>query len=133
MVGSAATLVSFVESSARLREFAGIEVSAKQVARAAQALGREIAQDERQCTQPLTDIPVPPTLYLGIAGTGIPMRGSELVGRSGQQADGSSKTREVKRVTVWSAESQDEKGIPVRDPGSVSYSAAIESCQATFE
>jgi hypothetical protein len=127
MVGSAATLVSFVESSALLRELAGIEVSAKQVERAAEALGREIAEDERQCTQPLTDIPVPPTLYLGIDGTGIPMRGSELVGRSGKQADGSSKTREVKLVTVWSAESQDEKGIPVRDPGSVSYSAAIES------
>ena len=127
MVGSAATLVSFVESSALLRELAGIEVSAKQVERAAEALGREIAEDERQCREPLTDIPVPPTLYLGIDGTGIPMRGSELVGRSGKQADGSGKTREVKLVTVWSAESQDENGIPVRDPGSVSYSAAIES------
>jgi hypothetical protein len=55
------------------------------------------------------------------------MRGSELIGRSGKQGDGSAKTREVKLVIVWSAESQDEKGIPVRDPGSVSYSAAIES------
>jgi hypothetical protein len=55
------------------------------------------------------------------------MRGSELVGRSGKQANGSGKTREVKLLTVWSPESQDENGIPVRDPGSVSYSAAIES------
>lgn len=44
MVGSAATLVSFVESSTLLRELAGVEVNAKQVERAAEALGQEIAQ-----------------------------------------------------------------------------------------
>ena len=55
------------------------------------------------------------------------MRASELAGRPGKQSDGSSKTREVKLVTVWSAEGRDDEGIPVRDPGSVSYSAAIES------
>jgi len=127
MVGSAATLVSFVESSTLLRELAGVDVNAKQVERAAEALGQEIAQDERQCVEPLSQTPVPATLYLGMDGTGIPMRSSELVGRSGKQADGSAKTREVKLVTVWSAESLDENGIPIRDPGSVSYSAAIES------
>ena len=45
----------------------------------------------------------------------------------GKQPDGSAKTREVKLVTVWTAERRDENGIPVRDPGSVSYAAAIES------
>jgi hypothetical protein len=127
MVGSAATLVSFVESSTLLRELAGVEVNAKQVERAAEALGQEIAKEERQCVEPLSQTPVPATLYLGMDGTGIPMRSSELVGRAGTQEDGSAKTREVKLVTVWSAESQDENGIPIRDPGSVSYSAAIES------
>jgi hypothetical protein len=62
-------------------------------------------------------------------GTGVPMRASELKGRSGKQPDGSSKTREVKLVTVWSAEGRDEHGVPVRDPGSVSYSAALESAE----
>jgi len=33
----------------------------------------------------------------------------------------------VKLCTIWSAESRDEEGCPVRDEGSVSYSAAIES------
>jgi hypothetical protein len=127
MVGSAATLVSFVESSSLLRELAGVDVDAKQVERAAEALGQEIAQDERQCVEPLSQNPLPAILYLGIDGTGVPMRSSELLGRSGKQADGSAKTREVKLVTVWSAESQDQNGIPVRDPGSVTYSAAIES------
>jgi hypothetical protein len=60
-------------------------------------------------------------------GTGVPMRNSELVGRAGKQPDGSSKTREVKLVTVWSAEGRDKDSTPVRDEGSISYSAAIES------
>jgi hypothetical protein len=55
------------------------------------------------------------------------MRAAELRGRAGKQADGSAKTREVKLCTVWSAESRDAEGRPVRDAGSVSYSAAIES------
>jgi len=40
------------------------------------------------------------------------------------------KTREAKVVTVWTAESRDAEGTPMRDPGSVSYSAAIESAAA---
>jgi|SRR5579872_4097399 len=37
-------------------------------------------------------------------------------GRSGMQSD-----------AMWTAESRDEDGKPVRDPGSITYSAAIES------
>jgi hypothetical protein len=66
-------------------------------------------------------------MYLGLDGTGVPMRASELAGRQGKQPDGSAKTREVKLVTVWTAEERDEEDLPVRDPGSVSYSAALET------
>ena len=55
------------------------------------------------------------------------MRASELVGRPGKGPDGSARTREVKLVTAWTAEGRDDDGVPVRDAGSVSYSAAIES------
>ena len=48
-------------------------------------------------------------------------------GAPGKQPDGSARTREVKLVVVWTAESRDEEDRPVRDPGSVSYTAAIES------
>ncbi len=37
------------------------------------------------------------------------------------------KTGEVKLCTLWSAESLDEQGTPIRDEGSVTYSAALES------
>jgi hypothetical protein len=66
-------------------------------------------------------------MYLGMDGTGVPMRAQEVADRAGKQADGSAKTREAKLVTIWTAESRDKEGKPVRDPGSVTYSAAIES------
>ena len=66
-------------------------------------------------------------MYLGMDGTGVPVRKSEVEGRRGKQPGGVAKTREVKLVTVWTAETRDEDGVPVRDPGSVSYSAAVES------
>ena len=125
MTGSTAALVSFEESSALLRELAGVEVSTSQVQRAAEALGTEIAADERAGVEKIGE--VAPTMYLGMDGTGVPMRPAEVAGRAGKQPDGSAKTREAKVVTVWTAESRDEEGKPVRDPGSVTYSAAIEA------
>jgi hypothetical protein len=55
------------------------------------------------------------------------MRAAELAGRVGKQPEGTAKTREVKLCTVWSAEGRNAEGVPVRDPGSVSYSAALAS------
>jgi hypothetical protein len=66
-------------------------------------------------------------MYLGIDGTGLPMRHSELAGRAGKQPDGTAKTREAKLCTIWSADGRNKDGTPLRTPGSVSYNAAIES------
>ena len=79
--------------------------------------GVEIAVEEHKRVEKMGE--VTPAMYLGMDGTGVPMRPQQVAGRVGQQADGSAKTREAKLVTVWTAEP--------RDPGSVSYSAAIES------
>jgi hypothetical protein len=125
MTGSAAALVSFQESSSLLHELAGVKVSISQVQRAAEALGEAIAADERVCVDRMGEIA--PTMYLGMDGTGVPMRPAEVADRVGKQPDGSAKTREAKVVTVWTAEARDEAGKPVRDPGSITYSAAIES------
>jgi hypothetical protein len=127
MVGTVGALVSFQEGSELLRELAGIAVDAKQIERTAEALGKEIAEDERLHTEASDAETLPQTLYLGMDGTGIPLRAEELVGRAGKQDDGSAKTGEVKLCTIWSAESHDEQGIPIRDEGSVTYSAALES------
>lgn len=125
MVGQSAAMVSFAESSELMDKLATVPVDAKQVERTAEALGREIARDERAVVE--AQSPSTGTMYLGMDGTGVPMRAPELEGREGKQPDGSAKTREVKLVTVWTAEGRDKEGVPVRDEGSVSYSAAIES------
>ena len=125
MVGQVGAAVSFEEGHELLHELAGVDVSAKQVERYAEALGREIAQDERRVIE--AEPPSAPTMYLGIDGTGVPVRKQELIDRPGKQPDGSAKTREVKLVTVWTAETRDEEGQPTRDPGSITYSAAIET------
>jgi len=127
MLGSVTAEVSFDTSSGLLWDLAGLRIDAKQVERIAERLGQEMTEDERLYTTPLSHDALPPTLYLGIDGSGIPVRPEELVGRAGQQPDGKAKTREGKLVTIWSAESRDEEGLPVRDPGSITYSAAIES------
>ena len=127
MIASVAARVSFQEGGTLIKELAGVSVEAKHIERTAEALGAEIAEDERRHAEPCEDVELPETLYLGMDGTGIPMRREELTGRTGKQSDGSSKTREVKLCTVWSAETRDSEGIPVRDEGSVTYSAAIES------
>jgi hypothetical protein len=128
MVGLVGAMVSFEEGHELLQALGAVDVPTKHVERAAEALGREIAEDERRVVEPPPpDKPVAPTLYLGMDGTGVPMRAADLAGRAGKQPDGSAKTREVKLCTVWSAEGRDEEGTPVRDAGSVTYSAAIES------
>jgi hypothetical protein len=125
MVGAVGASVAFQEGGQLLAELADVHLDAKTIQRASEALGRAISGAERGSVEP--SAPSAPTLYLGMDGTGIPMRKQELEGRSGKQTDGSAKTREVKICTVWTAEGRDKEGTPVRDAGSVTYSAAIES------
>jgi len=103
MVAEVGALVSFQEGSGLLAALAGVTLDAKHVERAAEALGAQIAEDEQHRLEPPCGNP-PPTLYLGMDGTGIPMRSAELLGRRGKQTDGSAKTREAKLCAVWSAE-----------------------------
>ncbi len=116
----------FERSSELLSALSGVRVETKQVECTAKALGRQIADDERAVLDPATPPPAP-TMYVGMDGTGFPMRSSEVIGRGGKQPDGTAKTREGKLATVWPAEGRDPVGRPVRDPGSVSDNAAVES------
>ena len=126
MTGLAAARASFAETGALLHDLAGVNVDAKQAERTAEALGRAVAADERDVVE--AEPGRAPTMYLGMDGTGVPVRKAELAGRAGKQADGSARTREVKLAAVW-AGATDAHGreLPEREPGSVSYSAAVES------
>ena len=125
MLGIAAARTSFAGTSALLRELAGLAFSPKTVERHAEALGREVARDECHVIDP--EPCEARTLYLGLDGTGVPARKGEVEGRGGKQPDASAKTREAKLAVVWSADTTDKKGHPVRDPGSTTYNAAIET------
>ena len=125
MTGLLAARVSFAESSELLLELAGLDIEPKLVERQAQALGREIADDERRVIEP--EPSKAHTLYLGLDGTGVPVRKTETQGRKGKQSDGAAKTREAKIAALWSADARDQDGNPRRDPDSISYNAAIET------
>jgi hypothetical protein len=72
MAASAAALLSFEESSGLLHELAGGEVSAKQVERAAEAVGAEIAVDEHQQVETSSrDSAVQPWFHRSSASGGV--------------------------------------------------------------
>jgi electron transfer flavoprotein alpha subunit len=73
MTASTAALLSFEESRGLLQEWAGVKISAQQVERAAEALGAEIGADEREQVDDRMGA-MAHTLYLGMDGTGVPMR-----------------------------------------------------------
>ena len=125
MIGHTASVLSFKESSQMIENLSTLHVTAKQIERASEKLGEEISDNEKIIVKDGT--PCSKTMYLGIDGTGCPVRKEETEGRKGKQPDGSAKTREVKLAVTFSADSRDKNGTPVRDKGSVTYSAAIES------
>ena len=125
MIGHTTGVLSVGESSVMIGNLAGLRVGTKHVERAGEALGQEIINSEK--SEVVDGSPCSTTMYLGIDGTGCPMRKEETEGRAGKQADGSAKTREVKLAVVFSADSRDSHGKPTRDGGSASYNAAIES------
>lgn len=128
MVGAVGAAVSFEEGAGLLEDLAGISVPTRQVERYAERLGEEAARFEREVSETPAGLP-PATMYLGQDGTGVPMRKEELADRPGKQADGSSKTGEMKLCAMWTADTLDSHGRPTRDEGSITYTAAIEPAE----
>jgi len=58
------------------------------------------------------------------------MVGREVAGRKGKQQDGSAKTREAKLGCVFTQHHLDERGRPIRDPRTTSFTGAIEPAAA---
>ena len=96
MVGAVGAMVSFQEGSELLRELAGVEVDAKQVERMAEALGAEMAADERCAAEPVSEEPLPETLYLGLDGALVNISVSE------QKVHDSDSKRLWKMMLNWS-------------------------------
>jgi len=127
---------TFKEGQEDLREFGGIEVSAKDVERVSEGTGEAVSVWEREERRKLIEgdqkcalSEGPGLLYVCYDGTGVPMVPWEVSGRKGKQEDGSSRSREVKLGCVFRQSSTDAAGRPVRDEGSTSFVGAIESSE----
>jgi len=74
----------------------------------------------------VTDVEI---LYLEMDGTGVPMVNAETIGRQGKIDGLPARTREVKLGCVFTQTTTDEKGRPIRDEASTTYTAAIETAE----
>ncbi len=135
MMARAGSNCTFKEASEDLKVYAGVDVSAKDIERVAEGIGDNMtawAEKERQevihcaATNHKESVPI---LYVSYDGTGVPMTKGELKDRKGKQPDGSAKTREAKLGCVFTQTTIDEKGRPVRDPDSTTFTGAIESAE----
>ena len=134
MMARAGSQSTFKEGREDLRVYAGIEVSAKDVERVAETIGQNMetwSREERKqiliLESPMPPVKTIPVMYVCYDGTGVPMTPTELAGRKGKQADGSTLTREAKLGCVFTQTTTDEKGFAVRDPESTTFVGGIES------
>ena len=119
-----------------LEEYSGIKIDTKDLERISEKIGSEIEEwqkterknilSQEMPIHPLKSIPV---MYIEYDGTGIPVIPEEVKGRKGKQTDGTSKTREVKTGCIFTQTGTDENNRPVRDSGSTTYVAAIETAE----
>jgi len=139
MNDKAAAAVPFAQAAGLLEDLAGVRLTARRAARAAEASGAAQAAAVRERSAliagrklvPLPPSPVPDKLYGVIDGTGVPMTSKETAGRDGKGDDGRARTREVKLAVFFTQDRLDDDGYPVRDRDSSSYIAAFEPA-ATF-
>src|ERR1039458_8334801 len=115
----------YPKAEQHLAETGGIHVSARQIQRVAQRVGKEAqAWQERPAQPARCDAPV---MYVSGDGTGVPMRRKELARRRGKQPDGTAKTRQAYLGCVFTQHRVDEKGHPVRDYQSTTYVSSFKS------
>jgi len=126
----------FEHGRRQIKLLADLEVTTKSVERTAEAIGADIAQREQEERQRAMQLDLPlvvgervPILYVQMDGTGVPVVKKETLGRQGKTAGQPAHTREVKLGCVFTQTKWDEKGHPIRDPDSTTYTGAIETAE----
>jgi hypothetical protein len=115
----------FQKAERHLTETGGIAVSARQIQRVVQRVGKDAQAWQGREAKPGTC--AAPVLYASADGTGVPMRRQELQGRKGKQPDGPAKTRQVYLGCVFTQHQTDEEGHPVRDHDSTTYVSSLQA------
>lgn len=126
----------FDQGQQQLKLLANLEVTTKSVERVSEAIGEDIAAQEQVAIQRAMQLDLPivigkpiPILYVQMDGTGVSVVKSETVGRVGKTEGEPARTREVKLGCVFTQNSWDDKGYPIRNPDSTTYTGAIESAE----
>jgi hypothetical protein len=120
----------------QLKSLADLVVTSKAVERIAESIGADIAAREQQQIHRAVQLDLPivigkpvPILYVLLDGTGVPVVKKETEGRKGKLDGLPAHTREVKLGCVFTQTGWDEEGFAIRDPGSTTYTGAIENAQ----
>jgi hypothetical protein len=126
----------FAHGCKPMQELAGLEVPAKAIERAAEAIGAQIAQRDDQAIGRAKQLVLPmiskqniPKMYVLMDGVQVPVVAAETVGRTGRTEGQRARTRECRLGCVFTQTALDEEGRPVRDPGSTTYVGAIETAE----
>jgi hypothetical protein len=126
----------FEHGREQMKLLAGLEVTTKAVERTAEAIGADIAARQQlemsramQLDLPLPIGPAISVLYIELDGTGVPVVRRETEGRQGKIDGQPAHTREAKLGCVFTQTTVDERGRPMRDEASTTYTGAIESAE----
>jgi hypothetical protein len=127
---------SFEHGRKQIELLAGLMVTTKSIERVAESIGADVAQREQQQINRAVQLDLPiilgepiPILYIEMDGTGVPVVKKEIEGRKGKLDGLPAHTREVKLGCVFTQAASDEEGFAVRDPGSTTYTGAIENAE----
>ena len=126
----------FASGCEPMKVLAGLDVPAKAVERAAEAIGAQIARrDEqeigraKQLVLPLIPKQNIPEMYVLMDGVQVPVVPSETEGRTGRTEGQRARTRECKLGGVFTQTAVDHEGWPIRDSDSTTYVGAIETAE----
>jgi hypothetical protein len=126
----------FAPACEPMKLLAGLEVTAKAIERAAEAIGEEIAQRDEQEIGRAKQLVLPvvsqqniPKMYVLMDGVQVPVVAAETEGRTGRVEGQRARTRECKLGCVFLQSAVDEEGWPIRDPESTTYVGAIETAE----
>lgn len=126
----------FASGCEPMKVLAGLDVPAKAIERAAEAIGHQIARRDAQEIGRAKQLVLPvvtkqniPKMYVLMDGVQVPVVRKETAGRAGRIQGQPARTRECKLGCVFTQTGVDKEGWPVRDPDATTYVGAIETAE----
>lgn len=126
----------FAPACEPMKVLAGLEVPAKAIERAAEAIGAAIAHRDKQeidrakqLVLPVVSQQIVPKMYVLMDGVQIPAVAAEAEGRASRIEGQRARTRECKLGAVFTQTTVDKEGWPIRDPDSTTYVGAVETAE----